>query len=124
MPQSQMIQSLLRGLDVLALLAECSDGMALKDVAGALDVKPPTAHNLLRTLCARGFARNDGGRYRVGPALQELAGKSRKGGLREKAEATMRQVAEAFPEGRITFDEFSGGELRAVLRMSPDLPRM
>ena len=74
MANSDLVQSLLRGLDLVKLLAAHPEGAHLNDLAEATGLKKPTVHNLLRTLCARGFAaRDDAGRYVVGPALTAAA---------------------------------------------------
>ena len=59
MANSDLVQSLLRGLDIVELLAAHPEGMRLNDLADATGLKKPTAHNLLRTLCARDFVAQD-----------------------------------------------------------------
>ena len=70
MANSDLVQSLLRGLDLVEMLADHPEGMYLNDLAARAGLKKPTAHNLLRTLVSRGFAaRDEAGRYTAGPAL-------------------------------------------------------
>ena len=60
MANSDLVQSLLRGLDLVEMLADHPEGLHLNDIAAKSGLKKPTAHNLLRTLCARGFAARPG----------------------------------------------------------------
>lgn len=64
-----------RAVDLLKLLAEAEDSVAVRDVAQALRLPPSTSHRLLRQFVTAGFVVADPAtkRYRVGPALQRLA---------------------------------------------------
>src|SRR5688572_21427757 len=53
MARNELIQSLLRAVDVLELVAQTDRGMTLAEVCTALDMKSSTVHNILRTLVAR-----------------------------------------------------------------------
>lgn len=60
---------------ILRFVAEHNrDGARLTDVAGALELEPPTAHRLLRGLVSERMIQFDEGskRYRLGPELYEL----------------------------------------------------
>jgi IclR family acetate operon transcriptional repressor len=61
------VQSLVRGLTVLGVLAR-GEGITLKDLAQATDLPLTTAHRLIGTLLAQGFAQADPdrGTYTVG----------------------------------------------------------
>lgn len=74
MPRSDMVQSLLKALDLLRAVAESPDGLRLNELAERFSMSKSTVHNLLRTLRARGFLEQDAaGRWSTGPAVQELA---------------------------------------------------
>ena len=64
-----------RAVDLLKLLAESEDPVAVRDVANALRLPPSTSHRLLRQFVNAGFAVADPAskRYRVGPELHRLA---------------------------------------------------
>jgi len=109
---------------VLSLIARSEDGLSLREVAGALGLKAPTAHNLLRTLAAKGFLERTGRpvRYRLGGAVMELADlRARRDWLRGAAEVVA-DLHRAFPAGTVTFAEPVGGEVMATLRMSWERP--
>lgn len=89
-------QSLENALDLFELL---SQGPALKsgDIAHALDLKPNTANNMLRTLFRRGYLTQDeGGRYALGPQCFFLGqGTGIIGGLRQLALPDMLELSRA-----------------------------
>lgn len=58
--QSARVQSVDRALDILEALGRAPDGIGVTGLARAVGLKPPTAHNLLRTLAARGYVAQDG----------------------------------------------------------------
>ena len=64
-----------RAVDLLKLLAESDDPVAVRDVANALGLPPSTSHRLLRQFVSAGFVVADPAskRYRVGPELSRLA---------------------------------------------------
>jgi DNA-binding IclR family transcriptional regulator len=64
-----------RAVDLLKLLAESEDPVAVRDVANALGLPPSTSHRLLRQFVSAGFVVADPAskRYRVGPELNRLA---------------------------------------------------
>lgn len=71
----QHVQSVARSLDILEALASAPD-LGLVEVAQRTALQPSTAHRLLATLIARGYAHRDrtSGRYALGYKLAELAG--------------------------------------------------
>jgi DNA-binding IclR family transcriptional regulator len=64
-----------RALELLKLLAESDESVAVRDVAAALDLPSSTSHRLLQQFIGAGFVVADPAskRYRVGPALYRLA---------------------------------------------------
>ena len=74
MPHSDLVQSLLKGLDILQLISSNPEGMRLNELAGISKLKKPTLHNLLRTLAARDFVIKDPlNRYRIGDTLLQIS---------------------------------------------------
>ncbi len=120
MPGNELIQSLQRGLDILRLLAEADGALRVVDVASRLGVKPPTAHNLLRTLASRGFVCQDGTSYRLGPAVFELATAEERRGLLERAAVAVGDLAATVPGATVTFSELLAGDVVVRLRGSPE----
>jgi DNA-binding IclR family transcriptional regulator len=68
------IQSIERAAAVLRLLGTTDRPLGLKEIAAALDLPPPTAHGIVRTLREVGFVEQDmeTSRYQLGPGLREL----------------------------------------------------
>lgn len=70
-----MVQSVARALALLERLELAGeDGLALGELARACELKAPTAHNLLETVAALGYAVQDPAtrRYRLGPRAVAL----------------------------------------------------
>ena len=70
-----MIQSVTRAIRLLETLDRAgTDGLALSSLAREVELKPPTAHNLLRTLAASGYVcqNPESRRYLLGPRALEL----------------------------------------------------
>jgi IclR family KDG regulon transcriptional repressor len=72
---SRQIQSLARGLNILALLADADEPMGLTEIAQKLSVDKSTAFHLLRTLASNRFAEQDpkDRRYTLGLRVVELS---------------------------------------------------
>jgi IclR family transcriptional regulator, acetate operon repressor len=66
-------QAVTRALAVLACFRDGSPDLGVSDIARALELKPSTAHRLVRTLLRAGFLEQntDTSRYRLGNALAE-----------------------------------------------------
>jgi len=123
MANSDMVQSVLRALDLFAFLARSDQALRLTDLADRAGLKPPACRNLLRTLMARGFVMQDGeGGYLVGPAMEELSRRFRNRRIMRSAERGLRELAERFPEFTLTFSELTPDVIRCRLRISPDRP--
>jgi IclR family pca regulon transcriptional regulator len=66
------IESLARGLEVIAAFEPGRDAMTLSDVATATGLARPTARRILLTLVELGYVRADGSRYALTPRVLEL----------------------------------------------------
>jgi len=123
MANSDLVQSLLRGLDLVEMLVAHPEGMHLNDLAAQANLKKPTAHNLLRTLVSRGFAaRDEAGRYTAGPALAAAAEKVRRGERAQTFEAALTALSRKFPDHVLTVAALTPSAVKCVLRVSPDRP--
>ena len=69
------IQSLARGLKILAILAESEDGIGITDLALQLSVDKGSASRLIQTLAHYGYAEkgSDNRRYYLGPQVVTLS---------------------------------------------------
>ena len=125
MPYNNLVQSVLRGMDIILEIGKSDKGMTLRELAQNLKLKTPTLHNLLRTLKARGFVRQCQGeaRYVLGQTLFDLTALNRESCLVTEAEKTVRLLFDETQQmATITFSEQIGGEIRTILRMSSDQP--
>jgi DNA-binding IclR family transcriptional regulator len=70
-----LVQSVARSLEILETLA-AENELGLVEIAGRTGLQPSTAHRLLATLVARGYAARNvaNGRYVVGHKIGQLAG--------------------------------------------------
>lgn len=118
------VQSLLRGLKLLTLLGQAPDGLPLHEVARQAELKRPAAHKLLRTLASAGFVSHEPSpaRYRLGPAAFDLARAQEEAGLLGRAAAALTALHRRYPGATLTLTRCLGGEVMAVLRMSPERP--
>lgn len=94
------IQVIERMMSLLDALADAPEATSLKQLAGATDLHPSTAHRILAAMCnARFVERQDAGTYRLGIRLLELGAivKSRIN-LREVALPFMQELHESIGE--------------------------
>lgn len=123
MPNSELVQSLLRGLDILKHISSRTDGMRLNELSVVTGLKKPTLHNLLRTLAARGFVFKDNmNRFNLGPAIYEISETGTLARRQMKAQRIFTSLAEKLPGCTITLSTLSVDTVRCLLRISPDAP--
>lgn len=124
MAHSDMVQSLARGLDLLRFAAESEHGLLLAELAERLEVRPPTAFNLARTLAAKGFLEKTSRpvRYRLGPVVAELAALQQRRHWFQQAKAVVREVFEALGDATVVLTEPANDDLVVALRMAPARP--
>lgn len=123
MPHSELIQSLLRGLDILKHISKRPEGMRLNELTAVTGLKKPTLHNILRTLAARGFVFKDNmNRFNIGPAIHEISGTGSLMRRQMKAQSKFASLAEELPGCTITLSTLSVDTVRCLLRISPDAP--
>jgi len=68
------VQALERGIDLLEMVLQSSQGLSLNDLAQKLKVAPPTAFNLANTLISKGFLKKTGRPvcYHAGEKIADL----------------------------------------------------
>ena len=135
MAHSDLVQSLLRGVDVMELVAQSERGLSLGEICTTLGLKQPTVHNLLRTLIARELVEKATGpvRYRLGPAVSRLAEERSLHELTRRASIKMQSMYEGLKpilperlgpqeEATLTFSQLIGGEIVMLLRLRAQRP--
>lgn len=124
MPSNKLVQSVTRALMILELLSTEEDGLTLQQLCQELDLKSPTAHNLLRTLMDRGFVDklDSPVRYRLGNAMIDLVDQYRNRGAQRLAARAVSSVFAQFGNIRTTYCEEIGGDVVLKLRMTPERP--
>ena len=121
MPGKELVQSLVRAMDILECVSKERSGCRLADVSGELGLNATTAYNLMRTLTERGYLCKAGSnRYRLGPAFRELAQNEMRGRLVTAAERELPHILRELPESVSELAELCGSVIRIVLRISPD----
>ena len=124
MPASELVQSLSRGLTILDRLAEADGALTLQEVCDAVDLKPPTVHNLLRTLIAHGYVEKTPPprRYRLGTAPAELCRQQHGRALVRRARQRLRTLSGAYPHAQFLLAEARGEDVYITLRVSAARP--
>jgi len=126
MPNSEPIQSVLRASDVLQLIGESDDGLALQSLADRLGLKAPTVHHLLRTLVITGLLQRVTGpvRYRIGPLFHQIARRQAGVALYEIVEPAMRKLSDVHGQATVVLAEFIDSEVVVTRRMRADQPNV
>ncbi len=124
MSGTRTIQSLERALGILEAVSDAPRGLSLAELARTRGLKPPTAHHLAGTLVARGYLLKTRHplRYRIGPMFFEMASGYRDHVDSERLEAILRAGVDHAPLAVWTLARPAGGDLRVMMRMSPDRP--
>jgi DNA-binding IclR family transcriptional regulator len=120
--ETTTVQSLLRGLSLLSLVGRSSDGLPLHEAARQAGLKRPATHKILRTLAVAGFVTREANpaRYRLGPAVYDLARMQEEGDLLRRAADMLEGLQKDLPAATLTLARSLGGEVMVVLRMSPE----
>ena len=121
MPGNELVQSLVRALDILECVARCPSGIRLADAGAELGLNTTTAYNLMRTLAERGYLRKDSmNRYHLGSALRELLLQERSKLLMQSAGSELLKIASAMPGCVAGMNQLCDNHLFTVLRVSPE----
>lgn len=117
-----LVQSLLRGLDLLRRLAPADEGLTLREAAEAMGLKQPTAYKLLQTLVAAGFVEKTARpvHYTLGAGVLDLANQYAQRALLRRAEVTLTRLFAEFREysANVVLTEAPAGEVEVVLRLN------
>lgn len=123
MANSDLVKSLVKGLNIIQLIGESDNGMSLAEIADTMDMKRPAAHNLLRTLCACRFAEKSGNnKYQLGEELGKLAMKQGDLAFTEHISDILRLLALEFPGARVHYAEPVASGIASKLMVAPDSP--
>lgn len=118
MANSDLVRSLLRGIDILHAVAQSERGLRLSEIAEIIGAKRPTTHNLVRTLCERGFIeKNSAALHFLGPGIYELLRLNASNGVIRKSQGVLRDLSRQLPEATITLAELTGDEIQIRLRV-------
>lgn len=123
MANSNMVNSLIKAIDILSTVAKSDDGIRLNELADGLGMRKTTVHNLVRTLRARNYLIKDKtNRFQIGPAVHELLHLQNGRQIIRLAEAEIKELHKRWPMATLTFSEHRNGEILCRLRMSADQP--
>ncbi|MBS1370288.1 MAG: helix-turn-helix domain-containing protein [Lentisphaeria bacterium] len=122
MANNDLVNSLMRGMEIVKLVSRSSNGMRLNEIAAAMELKTPTAFNLLRTLEAGGFLDKRGSIYFVGRELAALTRSCEAGIFGAIAEKALFSLYRSYPDIILIFGVAEDGGVAQTLRMSFDRP--
>lgn len=123
MANNDLVSSLLKGLDILRVVAEQESPVKLFELSEMVGMKLTTVRNLLRTLCARNFlVKDDEGFYSLGQAVPDIAQYYQDRSMIMRVKETMQQLVEKLESSTVVFSELKGPEICLALRYSPDRP--
>ncbi|MFW6457178.1 MAG: IclR family transcriptional regulator [Planctomycetota bacterium] len=127
MTSGSLVQSVQRAMDILEAVARAQNGrgIELQELVRKVGLKKTTAYNLARTLVARDYLQQDDrSRYRLGPAVTELARFYHDQSVEQRAREPMQNLSTKFPNAKIVLGELVGKDIRVQLRISPDRPHV
>lgn len=125
MANSNLVNSLLKGLDIITLVGRSKNGMRLSEIADLMNLKVPAVHNLIRTLLERGFLeKRNGNLLYIGPALMDITEMQQDSSLALAAEKVLQELHETLPKGVVVFGVATPREIRQMFRISYDRPRI
>ena len=122
MPRNDLVQSLTRALDILELVSRSEGGITLRDLCRQTQLKAPTAHNLARTLVARGFLEKLASppRYRLGPAISSLSLLASSDSLLRRAPDLLKSIHAQLENASVVLAQPIGGEVVKVMRLGSE----
>ena len=121
MAGSNLVQSVLRGTEIVEAVARSEEGLTLNEISVQVKLKTTTVYNILRTFCVSGWLDKDSdGKYFIGSGLLSAVRAGNGSAVLAQAIPVLLELNEQFPEGTLTFSEFSEDGIWCRLRMSPD----
>jgi DNA-binding IclR family transcriptional regulator len=123
---NHLVQSVTRALDILESAARSEDGVTLQELSRVLDLKPPTVHNLARTLTVRRLLEKvpNPTRYRLGGVVRELADFQMRSGLLRRAPDVLRRLSEELGGANVVLAQSFNGEVFRVVIIRSERPGM
>jgi DNA-binding IclR family transcriptional regulator len=123
--RENLVQSVVKSLDVLELIGGSHDGLPVQLVARSLNLPRSTAHSLLKTLAHKGYLERADKpiRYRLGDALGALRRRDSDREILARAAPRLLHIARR-TECETILGEYIGGEILGVLRVPPGEPKM
>ncbi|MEM6458876.1 MAG: helix-turn-helix domain-containing protein [Planctomycetota bacterium] len=124
MPQNQPVQSVLRAIDILGMVAANDGLLNLTQVAERTGLNRSTATNLVRTLVSRDVLSRTSTRanLRLGPAIRDLVTAADARTLIGVAGERLTVLAGRHPGYAAVLTERVGGQVRMLLRTDPRFP--
>ncbi len=123
MAGSNLVQSIIRGTEIVEVVSRSEEGMSLNQIAEQVGLKTTTVYNLLRSFCASDWLERDAeGKYFVGPGLLTVVRAGNGSAVLSRAMVILRELHESMKSATLTFSEFTDDGIWCRLRMSPDRP--
>ena len=98
MAHSDLIGSLVKGLEILKLVSNSENGLKVNEVAEAMGLKQPTCYNLVRTIVSCGFMEKRGNRLVLGEELLQLLRRHSSNKFVVEAEKAMMSLYQKLPK--------------------------
>lgn len=125
MARSELIQSVLKAVDLLRVIADSEDGLRLSQVAATMNQKVPAVHHLAKTLESVGFIKKtDGNALVLGEGLAKLAEKARGRTLLDAAAGALTQLHNSFPDCVVVLADVVPPRVELALRISHERPNV
>jgi DNA-binding IclR family transcriptional regulator len=124
MPRSELVQSVIRALDVMEVLAGSGEGLTPREVAVELRLNRSTVHNLMRTLASKRFVRpaEDRGRYVLGPAVAAMLELQGQRSILSRAVSTLKELQRDLPSCGVSFTQPVDGVMHSMARIESSRP--
>ncbi|MBU0477860.1 helix-turn-helix domain-containing protein [bacterium] len=124
MAHNELVQSLLRSLDILQFISRSDDGVTIQQLADTLGLKSSTAYNLVRTLTSRQFLEKTKRptRYQLGSAVVELSNTYSQHSLLNRSSKVLKQLFKQYSSACFVLSEVVSGEIMLSLCISPERP--
>lgn len=114
------VQALGRGLEILRIVSNHSEGIRLYEIAEKMGLKRTTVHNLARTLVCQGFLEQDEAtRYRLGGAVGELLVTQRRNRLMSQVVDFLKAFHNRWPSLSCYYSTLINGDIIAQARIMP-----
>ncbi len=121
MPGSELVQSLIKAIDILSLIAEHEEGVRLNELTKMTRLNKTTIYNLLRTLSFKGFVCKDRfERYHIGPAVRSLGVQNQQKQLLALVSEVMQLIIDELPVCVVTVGTLDGYDLLIKMRLASD----